>query len=567
MQHLDLLPLIASSVLLLGASPPRFEVRFDRSARAEPVDGRLLLTIATRGDREPRFSISAGLDTQQIFGVDVEHLAPGQAAVIDASTLGYPRESLADIPAGDYWVQGLIHVYETFPRADGQVIKLPMDDGEGQDWSRSPGNLYSEPRIVRLDPARGGVVRVDLTRAIPPIEPPQDNKYVKHVRLQSDLLSKFWGRPMYLGAVVLLPEGFEEHPEARFPVLYRQGHFQRTFSSPGWRAEPPGPELAGFDRTLAEYQYKFYQDWTAGRLPRMLVVETQHANPYYDDSYGVNSANVGPYGDAIVRELIPYVEKKFRAVGEPWARVLDGGSTGGWIALAQQVFYPDFFNGAWCYCPDSVDFRAYQQVNIYEDKNAYWADSEWKRVPRVDRRDTNGKLTATMEDANRLELVLGTRSRSGEQWDIWQAVYSPVGPDGYPKPIYDKRTGVINREVVQYWKENYDLAHILRRDWKNLGPKLAGKIHIKVGDSDNFFLEGAVRLLQEFLEGTKDLEQGPYYAGSIEYGNGHGHCYTGDPSVPTRVAWLTINQRLLPVMVERMLKTAPPGADVRSWRY
>ncbi len=123
----------------------------------------------------------------------------------------------------------------------------------------------------------------------------------------------------------------------------------------------------------------------------------QHANPYYDDSYGVNSANVGPYGDAIVKELIPYVEKRFRWIGEPWSRALYGGSTGGWIALAQQIFYPDFFNGSWCSCPDPVDFRAYQQIDIYKDRNAYWADSEWKRVPRIDRRDTNGDVTATME--------------------------------------------------------------------------------------------------------------------------------------------------------------------------
>jgi hypothetical protein len=299
----------------------------------------------------------------------------------------------------------------------------------------------------------------------------------------------------------------------------------------------------------------------------MLVVSLQHANPYYDDSYGVNSANLGPYGDAIVQELIPYVEKKFRAISEPWARVLFGGSTGGWITLAEQIFYPDFFNGAWSHCPDGVDFRAYQQVNIYKDKNAYWLDSRWKKVPRASRRDIDGTVTLTMESENRYELVLGENARSGGQWDIWQAVHGPVGEDGYPKPIWDKRTGVIDREVAQYWKDHYDLRHILERDWEALGPKLVGKIHIKVGDMDNYYLERAVRLMEEFLESTKDPDRGPYYAGSVEYGDGYGHCYSGGAPEPAAKLRSTLYQRLMPVVEEHILRTAPPNADTTSWRY
>jgi enterochelin esterase-like enzyme len=420
--------------------------------------------LSTNDDDEPRFQIGTHLGTQQIFGTDAEALTPGEAAVIDASSLGYPREALTDIPAGEYYVQALINVYETFHRADGHVVKLPMDDGEGQLWESSPGNLYSEPMKVFIDPSRNETVQIALSRIVPPIDPPEDTRFVKHVRLKSQLLSEFWGRPMYLGAVVLLPDRFEEHPEARYPVLYWQDHFAPSFEggNGGFRERPPEPELTGRERLNAEYAHRFYLDWTSARVPRMLIVSIQHANPYYDDSYGVNSANIGPYG--IVQELIPHVEKEFRAIGEPWARALYGGSTGGWIALAQQIFYPDFFNGSWCFCPDPVDFRAYQQIDIYrDDQNAYWAEGEWKRVPRIDRRDTNGDITATMEDANRFEEVIGTRGRSGGQWDAWQAVYSPVGPDGYPKPIFDKRTGIINREVAQYWKEHYDLRHILER--------------------------------------------------------------------------------------------------------
>jgi enterochelin esterase-like enzyme len=548
-----------------AAGALRFEVRYAPGLRSGPLDGRLLVILSTKEGEEPRFQVDTSLDTQQIFGVDVNGLEAGESAVLDGSALGYPLERLGEVPPGEYFVQALVHVYETFRRADGHVLKLPMDDGEGQQWERSPGNLYSSPRRMRIDPAADETIVLDLDKVIPPIEPPQDTRYVKHVRIQSEKLTAFWGRPMHLGAIVLLPEGFDEHPEARYPVLYVQGHFQSTFR--GFRERPPEPGLSGEARTEAEYGYRFYQDWTSGRLPRMLIVISQHANPYYDDSYGVNSENLGPYGDAIVEELTPYVERKFRAIGEGWARVLMGGSTGGWIALAQQVFYPDFFNGAWCHCPDSVDFREYQMVDIYENRNGYWMDSEWKKVPRVDRREENGDLTATMEDANRYELVLGENARSGGQWDIWQAVYGPVGQDGYPQPIWNKRTGAIDREVADYWKENYDLRAILERRWKTLGPKLVGKIHIKVGDVDHFYLERAVRLLEVFLESTKEPGRGPYYGGSVEYGDGHGHCYSGDPSVPTRIARLTIYQRHLPIMVEHILKTAPPGADVESWRY
>jgi hypothetical protein len=521
--------------------------------------------ISSNDAREPRFQISSRIDTQLAFGIDVEGFRPGDTQVVDGSAFGYPLESLAEVPAGEYVVQALIHVYETFRRADGHVVKLPMDQGEGQHWNRSPGNLYSTPEKMRVDPKGNDVLEIEIDRVIPPIEPPQDTKYIKHIRIESKLLSEFWGRPMHLGAIILLPEGFDEHPEARYPVMYNHGHFRHTFT--GFREEPVGSETRGPARRGAQSSYKLYQDWTSGRLPRMLVVSIQHANPYYDDSYGVNSANVGPYGDAIVKELIPHVEKTFRAIGEPWARVLFGGSTGGWIALAEQIFYPDFFGGSWGFCPDSIDFRGYQQVNIYKDRNAYWLESEWKKVPRASRRDVDGTMTLTMKSENYYELVLGEKARSGRQWDIWQAVYGPVDDEGYVKPIWDKRTGVIDKEVVQYWKENYDLRYILERNWETLGPKLIGKLHIRVGDMDNFYLERGVRYMEKFLESTKYPGRGPYYDGSVEVGDGYGHCYSGGAPAPADTLRANYYQRLMPEVEAHMLRMAPRGADTKSWRY
>jgi hypothetical protein len=531
----------------------------------------MLLMFSTSDEAEPRFQIRDGVKTQQVFGVDVADLSGGGEVVFDSGALGYPLDSLADLTPGEYWVQALLHRYETFRRADGHVVKLPMDRGEGQHWNRAPGNLYSKPVKMRFDPAASQPLRVELSEVIPPIAPPADTKYVKHVRIQSELLTEFWGRPMYLGAVVLLPEGFDEHPESRYPLIVNHGHFEATFDE--FREEPPDPDLEleyserfrweGYNLTQQEYAHEFYKEWTSPDFPRFVIIKVQHANPFYDDSYAVNSENLGPYGDAIMTELIPFVEERFRCIGEGWARFTYGGSTGGWEALAVQVFYPDAFNGCFAACPDPIDFRAYTVVNIYEDENAYWDEGLFTRVPRPGQRDWRGHVTSTLEQVNRRELVLGGKNRSGDQWDIWEAVYSPVGDDGYPKRLWEKATGEIDRSVAEYWRENYDLRHILERDWATLGPKLEGKIHIYVGTMDNYYLNNAVVLMEEFLEGTTD----PYYAGVVEYGCGAEHCWNGDQERPNATSRLRYHQMYVGRILERIAESAPDGADLTSWRY
>jgi hypothetical protein len=560
--------LLAATLL---ASGPRFEVEVPASRGAEPLDGRMFLLISTNDDREPRFQIGDGPTTQLVFGVDVNGVRPGEAVVFDESVLGYPIESLADVPAGSYWVQALLHEYETFRRGDGHVVKLPMDRGEGQHWNRAPGNLLSTPRRVEVDPASSSPIEITLDREIPPIPPPADTKYVKHVKIQSKLLTEFWGRPMHLGACVLLPHGFDEHPEARYPLIINHGHFPYTFT--GFREEPPDPDLEpvyserfrldGYNRIQQEHAHQLYKEWTGPDFPRFVIIKVQHANPYYDDSYAVNSQNVGPYGDAIMHELVPFIEEQFRCLGEGWARFTYGGSTGGWEALAVQVLYPDDFNGCFAACPDPIDFRAYTVVNIYEDDNAYFLDGTWKTVPRPGQRDYLGHVSTTLQQTNLRELVLGTHSRSGDQWDIWEAVYSPVGPDGYPRRIWDKRTGEIDHEVAAFWRENYDLRYIMERDWKTLGPKLRGKIHIYCGTMDNYYLNNAVMLTEQFLEGTTD----PPYDGEIDYGHGHEHCWNGDQERPNATSRLRYHQMYVDKILDRLLNASPPGADLTSWRY
>ena len=553
-------------------SPVRFAVTFPSAHSATPLDGRLLVFISTDTGGEPRFQVSDAPGTQQVFGIDVDGWKPGETRTIDATAFGYPLRSLADLPRGNYRVQALLNRYETFRRSDGHVVKLPPDKWEGQQYARKPGNLYSMPRAVALDPARANVVSVTLDQEIPPVDDfaKQETKYVKYVRIRSERLSKFWGRDVQLGAWVLLPWGFEEHPDARYPVMVNHGHFPSSMG--GWRETPPDStlkpdystrfSLAGYNRIQQELAWRFYKDWTGKGFPRALLIEIQHATPFYDDSYAVNSANNGPYGDAIQHELIPEIERRFRGIGQGWARFTFGGSTGGWEAMAVQMFYPEEYNGAWVACPDPIDFRAYTVVDIYKDTNAYYTTGPFKRVARPGQRNYLGHVSTTLEQTNHRELALGTKSRSGDQWDVWESVYSPAGADGYPKPIWNKLTGSIDRSVAEYWRENYDLSYILKRDWKTLGPKVRGKLRIYVGDMDNYYLNNAVYLVEEFLR-TAD----PPADAVVDYGDRDEHCWNGDHTRANAYSRLRYPQMVMPWAVERMLKTAPPGADVRSWRY
>ena len=548
-----------------------FNISFSDNASTKKLDGRLLLMLSTNNEEEPRFQIGVGLKDQLVYGMNVDGLAPNTNITFDEKIFGFPVSSLKDISPGEYYVQGLLHVYETFNLATGQTVKLPMDNGEGQQWNKSPGNLYSKPVKVSISEKGIGTINIVLDQVIPPIEEPADTKWIKHIKLKSEKLSEFWGRDTYLGAHVLLPKGFNEHPEAKYPLMIFHGHFPSNFD--GFRTTPPDKDLKpeyserfqvdGYNVFQQQEAFDFYQRWNEPDFPRFLIIEIQHPTPYYDDSYAVNSASQGPYGDAITHELIPYIEAQFRGQGEGWSRFLYGGSTGGWEALAVQVKYPDEYNGCFAACPDPIDFTNYCLTNIYEDKNAYYYESDHKILEVPSRRNYLGDISSTLRDENHLELVLGDKSRSGQQWDIWEATYSPQGEDGYPARIWDKETGDINPEIAAYWKENYDLKHILERDWDKLGDKLKGKIHIYCGDMDNYYLNNAVYSMEKFLESTTD----PYYAGEVKYGDRAEHCWNGDPDNPNHVSRLRYNTMYVPKIMKRIAESAPKGADLTSWRY
>jgi hypothetical protein len=550
--------------------PPvcQFSVSFPASLRSAPLTGRMLVAISRDSVREPRYILSGNgyiSGPAPFFGMDVAALRAGTVVVLGDTAPGYPIASLRDLPPGDYYVQALANVYTQVHRGDGRVLWVHLDQWDGQNFGISPGNLVSAVRRVHLDPARGFDVKLELTRVLPPIEPPPDTKWVKHVRIQSTLLTKFWGQPIYLGATVLLPQGYDEHPGVYYPVLYSQSHF--LLGNPLGFSTDSTPVtlerralLSAFNR---ESGYELYKEWSGADFPRMFAVYFLHPTPYYDDSYAVNSANNGPYGDAIMHELIPYLEARFRMIPKAYARVLDGASTGGWEALALQLYHPDFFGGAWPSCPDPVDFHHYYLVNLYSDTNAYvvtndrqWQSvvNEWMTVEQPRSRGPNGLPYLTMRKANQIELALGSRGRAAGAFDARGAVYWPMDEDGYPKPVWDRRTGHIDRSVVEYMRDQgYDLTAFLAKNWQTLAPKIDGKIHIDVGDMDNYYLEQAVYDLQALV----DSSTSPRITMTFHYGRpnkGHGWRHTSTAGI-------------LREMAAQITANAPAGENTMAWKY
>ncbi len=523
----------------------KFEISITAKAHPESITGRVYVMVTRNKDREPRFQTRRSASAP-FYGKDVESLKPGEVAIIDKDVLGFPLKSVEDIPAGDYYVQGFVNIYTDFKRSDGHTIWLHNDQWEGQQWNRSPGNLYSDVMQIHIDPSKSQTIKISCDNVIPPIKMPLDSKWVKRIKFESKILSEFWGQPIYLGTTVLLPKGYDENPDSYYPVNYKQGHF--SLQAPNrFRTDDPGKKDPRGRRG-----YDFYKSWIAEDAPRLIYVTFQHPCPYFDDSYAVNSANCGPYGDAIMQELIPAVESKFRIIRKPYARVLEGGSTGGWEALALQLFYPDFFGGAFVYCPDPVEFSDVEGVQIYNDKNAFFREIGWRKVPIPDSRRVDGSLILTSQQIQQYELVLGTKGRSGEQWDIWQAVWGPVGDDGYTKLLIDKVTGEIDASVAEHWKENYDLKHYLEKNWATVGPKIKDKLYIFTGDMDTYYLNNPVHKLQEFMQQT----QNPHYPGYFKYAPRKTHCWTGSFTDTERLEFIA----------NHIVNNTPEGDKISWWK-
>lgn len=443
-------------------APLRFVVSYPPTVRSNPVNARVLLFLSHGSGGEPR---QAGMfSTEQIvYAIKTNNWNPGTPLVFAPKdfrapdALTYPRP-LDRLDPGSYRAQALID----------------LDDTE-RDFNRGPGNLYSRVISCELSGARGGTIELAATNVIK-TRPPEDTDWVKLVEIRSRLLSDFHGRETKLSAAVILPSTYTNNTTARFPTLYViPGFGGRHTSAWGWMNSPAGAR------------------WKKGEVPLQMLRVVLDPDVPLGHSVFANSANNGPVGDALVQELIPEIERRFRAIPETYGRFVTGHSSGGWSSLWLQVAYPDFFGGCWSTAPDPVDFRAFQTMNIYEDRNGHWTRDG---IPRPVSR-TRDSVGLTFQQLNQLEYVLGY----GGQLDSFNAVFSPRGTNGQPRPLMDKLTGAVDREVAEYWKR-YDIRLVLQENWPRLGPRLKGKLHVISGGWDTFYLNPAAEMLGDFLATT-----------------------------------------------------------------
>jgi hypothetical protein len=436
-------------VVLTAAEPKQleFHVTFDKTVTNKPFTGRVYVMLS-KGDLKRLPSGPSWFGTEPFFARDVKDWKPGEPLVIGADALSFPT-ALKDVKPGTY----------------SAVAVLDFD--RAISFARSDGNGYSQPVRKELNAAESGPVALTIDQVYK--EPEfRETKNVKLVEIESKLLTEFHERPIKLRAGVALPKSFADKPEKKYPVL---------FEIPGFGGNHGGAFGERTDLDGVEFLY--------------VVLDP---NCRLGHHVFADSANNGPCGRALIEELIPEIEKKYRAIGNSGGRLLTGHSSGGWSSLWLQVTYPDFFGGVWSTAPDPVDFRDFQRIDLYRPGTNMFTDADGKPRPLARRGDQAVLFYKGFSD---MEEVMG----HGGQLLSFEAVFSPRGPDGRPLKLWDRKTGAVDAAVAKEW-EKYDIRLVLERNWKTLGPKLGGKIHVYMGDADTFYLEGATRLLQKSL---KDL--------------------------------------------------------------
>ncbi len=543
--------LCATLLAMPAAAQLRFEVKLPATAKA-PVTGRLIVVAAGSEVEEPYQTI--GMNGPPSFGVEVEGLKPGGTVTVGDNAIGYPID-LNRLPPGEYKLQAVLIRYVQARRSDGHTLWVPAPNPARVPVFMSGGNLLSKPVKLRVTPVSAKPIELVLTETVPPPRPFVDTPWLKHVRIKSKLLSDFWGIPMTIGATVLLPQGFDANPKARYPAVYALSHGDIPFGfTTDQSTDTPRARAAAADAAL-KTGYQFAQEWQGPGLPRFAAITLEQFSPYFFESYVLNSANNGPWGDAITKELLPYLEKTFRLIPERYGRILEGASTGGWEALALQLHYPDMFGGSWIFNPDPIDFTRYGLTDIYTETNMFESRfNEWQVAEKPFRRSREGRPGLSMRDLARLELVMGTKGRGYYQLAIWQSTYGPTDKDGYPRPLFDHLTGAIDREVAEYYRTNgYDLTHFARTNWDRLGPKLAGRLNFFAGEQDEFFLNLGVYKFEEMIA----ERAGKAYPIRFEYGRpkkGHNWHHTD---------WANVIRE----MADHVRKTAPAGAPIADWNY
>ena len=445
--------------------------------------GRIFLFVSSSSMSEPRRNTWPN-KSNKIFARNIENWHPAAVFTFDENTelTQSVDVSLGKLPFGNYTVQVL------------------WDQNRKESQINAPGNLYS--KSVRIDFQKDEILELPLTFKI---EPQQlaEHQLLEEIDYKSSLLSEFWDKEMRIKAAVLLPSSFYKEPDRKYPVRYNIAGYGGRYT----RAN-----------RFVQWDKSFLDWWQSDDAPQIINVFLDGEGPF-GDCYQLDSENSGPYGTALIEELIPHIEKQYRGLGTPESRFLDGCSTGGWVSLALQLFYPDFFGGCFSYSPDPVDFENFQLINIYRDENAFVNEHDYLR-PIV--RDLTGEPAVSQKDFIQFENVLGwndTYTTSGGQFSAFTALFSPKGDDGLPKPLFHQQTGEIDKEVAKHWRK-YDLKHYVETNWETLGPKIQGKIWVWMGDMDEFYLNPALRSFDQMLQKMEN----PNSDAVIQFSPMKGHC-------------------------------------------
>lgn len=501
-----------------------------------------------------------GKNVYSFYGQDLV-LTGGSADNIEIGVFGWPIRALDEIPQGVYFVQAFLNIYnETVIRSDGSMVTIRFPCGDGNPAFGGSGSLSTNIRKFEIRRGMTQTISLQFQTTVEPIPFDgmeiggcsqgnyKDTELLKYVKIRSDSLSSFWNRDMYIGAKVLLPAGYNaSDTRTRYPVVYSQFHW---LGGESWWSHDAAFTEAWHSGTIPAQDGK-----PARPTPKVIVVMFRHENPFYDDSYAVNSPNLGPYGDALNDELVPHLDMMFSTIAQPYARIQEGGSTGGWAAAASVIFRPDLYGACFASYPDSLDFHRHQDNNLYEQAEAHVRNG--LPVPSNRKVDDDGveRVKVTMEEENHWELTFGTSGRSALQTDVWFAVFGVQGLNGYPLAAWDKITGEIYPDVVELWKP-MDLTHHILSNWDsklNLGEVLRERIHIYVGGMDSYYLnEGVEQFRMRVTE-----KGGPEWANVTVFpGEAHGGVYNLLPK------WIYLD-----LLLQWIADHAPEGKTPLSDEY
>lgn len=448
------------TTLFFGTSyAQQFKASFSSSVYDKPFTGKVIVYLS-KENKEPK-SAAVGIERFPCFSIAVKDIKPGQAITIDDKAISYPTV-LSDIERGEYYVQ----------------IVWDRNLG-GRSIAESSGNLYNATEKITITKETKKVFTITANQIIPELPEFKETEFVKELKAPSVLLTKFHGKSMTVDAAVILPKEYYTEPDREFPVLYTVSGFGGDYHRYSGN-DKPNPDMENIA------VIKVYLD----------------GNCSLGHSVYANSDNNGPWGDALTTEFIPLLEKNYRTNG---ARLLTGHSSGGWTVLWLQTQYPKIFDGCWSSAPDPVDFKAFQKINIYEDKNMFY---DKDGAPFLVATVAGFIPWASAKMAYQMENVV----YRGEQMNSFNAVFSKKGKDGMPENICNISTGEINQAVVSQWK-NYDIALLLKNNWTTTKSDLDGKVLVTIGNQDNFLLHYAVKLLETQMKEMNSKFQFKYFAG------------------------------------------------------